>query len=74
MLQHCSPRPHLQRHDLLVTFVEPCCEGDHDVTLLEQQRLVPVHLRQVLLHSRALRLQLLQPRLVLACVEQGLGA
>ena len=35
----------LQRQDLLVALVQPRRQRDHDVALLQQQLLVPVHLR-----------------------------
>ena len=64
----CDPRvpgAHLQRDDLLVALVEALREQDHDVALLEQQLLVAVDLRLLLLDRLALLLELCEPRLVL---------
>ena len=36
----------LKGQDLLIPLIEPACQGNHDVTLLQQELLIPVHLQQ----------------------------
>mmetsp|Transcript_14197 Transcript_14197/g.40250 ORF Transcript_14197/g.40250 Transcript_14197/m.40250 type:complete len:329 (+) Transcript_14197:602-1588(+) len=55
----------LEVQDLLVPFVKPRSESDHDVPLLEKKLLVPVDLRLVLSNVGELALQLLDLHLVL---------
>ena len=56
----------LHGEDLLVALVQPLRQRDHDVPLLEEEVLVAVHLRLVLLHVLPLLLELPEPLLVLA--------
>mmetsp|Transcript_1429 Transcript_1429/g.5627 ORF Transcript_1429/g.5627 Transcript_1429/m.5627 type:complete len:348 (-) Transcript_1429:1292-2335(-) len=55
----------LKGHNLVVTLVEPLSEKDHDVPLLQQQLLVPVHLSFFFFHGLALLLKLMQLGVVL---------
>lgn len=55
----------LQLNDCLVSLVEAAREGDHDISLLQQELLVAVHLGLALLDLGPLALNLIQFRLVL---------
>jgi hypothetical protein len=55
---------------LLVALVEALREGDHDVALLQQELLVPLHLRFLFLDALALLLQLLQTTFVPVAVAR----
>lgn len=54
----------LQHHNLLVPLVQPLRQRDHDVALLEQQLLVPIHLSLLLLDLLALTLQVRELALI----------
>ena len=56
--RHARAELVLERHDLLVALVEALCERNHDVALLQQQLLVPVHLGLLFLDRLALPLEL----------------
>ena len=36
----------LKGQNLLIPLIKPACQGNHDVTLLQQELLIPVHLQQ----------------------------
>ena len=56
----------LECHDLLVPLVQPLCQRDHDVSLLQQELFVPVDLGLLLLDRFPLLLQLRKALFVLA--------
>ena len=54
---------------LFVSFIESCREGDHDISLFDQELLVTIDLCFVSIHTFSLFLQLFQFRLVFLCRE-----